>query len=133
LTGDMVVEELRKIAFANMADYMKLGPKGDITLDFSGLTRDQAAALGQVKVSGESVTFKLHDKRAALVDLGRHLGIFEKQQSEVQVTVDVVDLRETILRSLDRLAAARGETSGHRGVEPRTIEGVANVVAPSEG
>ena len=127
LTGDMVVEELRKIAFANMADYMKSDPEGGIQLDFSGLTRDQAAALSQVKVSGESVTFKLHDKRAALVDLGRHLGIFEKQQSEVQVTVDVVDLRETVLRTLDRLAAARAAAGGGGGSEPRTIEGVASL------
>jgi phage terminase small subunit len=72
LTGDMVVDELRKIGFANMADYMKPGPESYPVLDFSSLTRDQAAALSQVKVSGESVTFKLHDKRAALVDLGRH-------------------------------------------------------------
>ena len=40
--------------------------EGGIRLDFAGLTRDQAGALSQVKVSGESVTFKLHDKRAAL-------------------------------------------------------------------
>ena len=117
-----MVDELRKIAGANMADYMKPGPEGYLVLDFSGLTRDQTAAMSQLTVAdvvaGKRVTFKLHDKRAALVDLGRHLGIFsEKQQSEVKVAVDVVDLRETVLRALDRLAA----------------EGVAILAPPGEG
>src|SRR5580692_10166886 len=50
LTADWVVDELRKIAGANMADYMKSTPEGDPCLDFSGLTRDQTAALSQVTV-----------------------------------------------------------------------------------
>jgi phage terminase small subunit len=89
LTSDMVIDELRKIGFANMADYMKAGPGGDPYLDFSALTRDQTAALHEVTVEDyvdgrgddaravKRTKFKLYDKRAALVDLGRHLGLFE--------------------------------------------------------
>ena len=63
---------------------------GDPFLDFSKLTRDRAAALAEVAVEEfvdgrcenaravKRVKFKLHDKRAALVDLGRHLGMFRK-------------------------------------------------------
>lgn len=88
ITADRVLGELAKIGFANMADYMRPGPNGDPYLDFSGLTRDQAAALQEVTVEDfvdgrgddsrdvRRVKFKLADKRAALVDLGRHLGIF---------------------------------------------------------
>jgi phage terminase small subunit len=88
VTADRVVAELAKIAFVNMFDYMRVGPHGDPTLDFSALTRDQAAALVEVTVEdfkdgrGEGgrvvrrVKFKLADKRGALVDLGRHLGLF---------------------------------------------------------
>lgn len=88
LTGDMVIAELRKIGFANMQDYMGSTEDGDPFLDFSMLTRDQAAALQEVTVEdyiegrGESaravkrVKFKLGDKRAALVDIGKHLGLF---------------------------------------------------------
>jgi hypothetical protein len=61
--------ELRKLAGANMADYMKSTPEGLSVVDFSGLTRDQTAALSQVTVEdvagGKRVQFKLHDKRAA--------------------------------------------------------------------
>jgi len=44
VTADLVVGELRKIAFANMADYMKSTPEGDPYLDFSALTPAQTAA-----------------------------------------------------------------------------------------
>ena len=87
ITADRVLTELGKIGFANMADYMKAEPDGDPYLDFSALTGDQAAALQEVTVEdfkdglGEKsrdlrrVKFKLANKRAALVDLGRHLGM----------------------------------------------------------
>src|SRR5882762_8168815 len=45
-----VLNELAKLAFASMADYMRVGPGGDPVLDFSKLTRDQAAALVEVTV-----------------------------------------------------------------------------------
>jgi len=88
VTADRVVAELAKIGFANMADYMRSGHDGDPYLDFSALSRDQAAALQEVTVESyaegrgddkrdvKRVKFKLADKRAALVDLGRHLGMF---------------------------------------------------------
>jgi phage terminase small subunit len=88
VTQDFVLGELLKIARANMKNYMRVGPNGDPYLDFSTLTDDQAAVLSEVTVDdyvdgrGENsrkvkrVRFKLHDKRAALVDLGRHLGMF---------------------------------------------------------
>ena len=124
LTADWVVDELRKIAFANMADYMKPGPEGGVVLDFAGLTRDQTAALSQVKVSGDSVTFKLHDKRAALVDLGRYLGLFDakrKQQDIITVEADFSDVRDTIFRTLARLSAAETSKSGGQIPDPGAI------------
>jgi phage terminase small subunit len=101
VTQDRVVAELAKIGFANMKNYMRSGPDGDPYLDFSALTEDQTAALAEVTVDdyvegrGENsravkrVKFKLHDKRAALVDLGRHLGIFvDKVQHSGSITLE---------------------------------------------
>lgn len=88
ITIERVLNELALLGFSNMADYMRSGPDGDPVLDFSKLTRDQAAALTEVTVEdfkdgrGEDVRdvrrvkFKLADKRAALVDMGKHLGMF---------------------------------------------------------
>jgi phage terminase small subunit len=93
ITKDRIVDELAKIGFANMLDYMRAGLDGDPYLDFSGLTRDQAAALSEVTVEdfrdgrGEDardvrrVKFKLHDKKGALVDLAKMLGfVVEKHE-----------------------------------------------------
>lgn len=91
VTIERVLGELALIGFSNMQDYMRAGPDGDPYLDFSALTREQAAALAEVTVEdfkdgrGESardvrrVKFKLADKRAALVDMGKHLGMFKER------------------------------------------------------
>lgn len=91
VSKERIIAELARLGFANMQDYMRAGPDGDPYLDFSALTPDQAAALAEVTVEdfkdgrGEDardvrrVKFKLYDKRAALVDLGRHLGLFKEK------------------------------------------------------
>lgn len=81
-----VLRELAFLGFSNMQDYMRAGPDGDPYLDFSSLTREQAAALTEVTVEdfkdgrGEEardvrrMKFKLADKRAALVDIAKIQG-----------------------------------------------------------
>jgi phage terminase small subunit len=103
-----VLNELAKLAFANMADYMRSGPDGDPYLDFSKLTRDQAAALVEVTVDdfkdsrGEDarnvrrIKFKLADKRAALVDLGKHLGMFKERVEHSGVDGAPIEVREEL-------------------------------------
>lgn len=89
ITQEMVMNELAKIGFSNMLDYVTPTETGDLFTDFSKLTRDQAAAISEVTVEeyvegkGEDardvkrVKFKLSDKRSALVDMGKHLGMFK--------------------------------------------------------
>lgn len=102
ITVERIMAELALIGFSNMQDYMRPGIDGDPTLDFSALTRDQAAALSEVTVEdfkdgrGEDardvrrVKFKLADKRAALVDMGRHLKMFtDKVEQSGTVNVNI--------------------------------------------
>ncbi|MCE6007464.1 terminase small subunit [Acinetobacter soli] len=89
ITQDKVMKELEKIGFSNMLDYITITNSGDPVTDFSMLTRDQAAAISEIVVEeytegrGEDARnvkrtkFKLSDKRAALVDMGKHLGMFK--------------------------------------------------------
>jgi len=98
LTAQMVIDELRKIGFANMQDFMSAGADGDPVLDFSRLTREQAAALQEVTVDSymdgrgddarevKRVKFKLADKRAALVDLAKHLGVIVERSQVTHIT-----------------------------------------------
>lgn len=91
VTAEQVIAELAKIGFANMLDYARVTDDGEPYVNLSEVTRDQAAAIAGFTVEdfkdgrGEDardvrkVTFKLHDKRAALVDIGTHLGMFKKE------------------------------------------------------
>jgi phage terminase small subunit len=83
-----VLEELAKIAFANMADFMTVGASGEPVLNWRNLTHDQAAALQEVTVDeyiegrGDNarqvrrVKFKLAPKQPALEKIGIELGMF---------------------------------------------------------
>ena len=94
LTIQRVLDELEKIGFANMLDYIKIGEDGQPVLNFTELDRNKAAAIGEI-VTDEitsprdgSVTrrtkFKLLDKKGALIDLGKYLGMFVDRK-EVKV------------------------------------------------
>jgi phage terminase small subunit len=89
VTADDVLAELEAIGFANMLDYMQAGPDKDPYLDFSKLTRKQAAALQEVTVEdykdgrGEDardvrkIKFKLQPKLPALIKLGDRFGLWD--------------------------------------------------------
>ena len=126
---ERIVAELARIGFSNMQDYMRANSDGDPFLDFSNLTRDQAAALAEVTVEvfkdgrGEDardvrrVKFKLHDKRAALVDLGKHLGMFKERVEHTgkdggPIETKDVPARDVLAGKLHRL------TAGSRAGEP---------------
>lgn len=124
LTADLVLADLCKIAFANLGDFLKVTPAGEPYVDLSHMTRDQAAALRSATVEDflegrgddtrvvRRVKISLHDKRAALVTLGRHLGMFHtrheltgKDGAQIEL---VADIRERILDRLARLAPEPG-------------------------
>ena len=92
VTVDRIVGELATLGFSNMQDFMTIDESGVPRLNFKGMSRDKASAISEMTVEeftakgedGESssagvrkVKFKLYDKRAALVDLGKHLGMFK--------------------------------------------------------
>lgn len=123
ISADAVLQELAKIAFANMLDYIRITPTGEARVDLSKLTREQAAAIGEITVeefmerTGEGedglekvkrVKFKLSDKRAALVDLGKHLKLFtERVQAEAVLKVtevtEVQDVRKKLWAKLESM------------------------------
>jgi phage terminase small subunit len=72
---ERVLNELAKIGFANIADYMDI-EDGKPVLSLARNSRDQLAAIAEVTSDQGRVKIKLLDKKGALVDLGRHLGMF---------------------------------------------------------
>lgn len=94
ITAERIAEELAAIGFADMGTYIALQDDGSAVLDWSNLpegatkviseiTQDVAQERDGVDEEGKpeftpvrKTKFKLYDKRAALVDLGKHLGMF---------------------------------------------------------
>jgi phage terminase small subunit len=87
ITADMVVKELAKIGFSDIKNYYD---SDEDQKDITKLDNKFTAAVSQIKVTkidGKDFSrtikeFKLHDKVKALEDLGRHLGIFEKDNKQ---------------------------------------------------
>lgn len=88
ITKEEVLAELANIARANMLDYVRIQESGDAYVDLSKMTREQAAAIGELVVEeytegrGETardvkrVRFKLLDKKGALDSVAKHFGMF---------------------------------------------------------
>lgn len=91
-TANKVLNELSKLAFSNMFDYVRV-QDGQPYIDFTTVTRAQAAAIQEVTsetyvdhyegegndrkpVEVKRTKFKLSDKRSALELLGKHLKLF---------------------------------------------------------
>lgn len=105
ITADRVLAELAKIGFADMRDVASWGetvvdedgkPVHGVKLVSSDkLTDSAAAAISEIAETPAGLRIKLHDKRAALVDMGKHLGMFTEKVEhsgaiQVQSTVTFV-------------------------------------------
>ncbi|WP_066807156.1 terminase small subunit [Sphingomonas asaccharolytica] len=106
ITADRVLQELAKIGFADMRrllkwtgndpqmDESKSEETGDVQISVANLVTlfdsgqlddDTAAAISEISQTKDgALKVKLHDKQAALVAIGRHLGMF-KDQLDVNV------------------------------------------------
>jgi len=108
LTKENVLEELGRLGFANMTDFVVLQENGTPQFDFSGLSREQSAAIQEMTIDtytegqGEdgltvrSVKVKLAPKINALELLGKHFKLF----------TDVVE-NHTVGDVSDEIVAAR--------------------------
>lgn len=121
ITAGRILQELAAIAFVNFMDFVEVNPtSGEAKVDLRKIDRMQGAAIGTYKVKtypekgmdGEfetvkEVEFKLLDKRAALVDLGKHVGMFkEKVQHEHKFVDDAATDFDSRLAGLVAGAAA---------------------------
>ena len=88
ITQDQVLNELRKIGFADIRKVVSWGKSpGDADSDAPGtypvelvpsdeIDDDTAASIAEVSLTQAGVRIKQHDKLSALEKMGRHVGLF---------------------------------------------------------
>jgi len=134
VTADRVVTELARIGFADIRKIVhwrtskvseEEKPDGDDvlvvktivtnTVELIGagdIDDDTAAAIAEISQgTNGSVKVKMHDKRAALVELGRHLGMFKDkaEAKDAPAAKPEVSAREILRARLERLVGKAGE------------------------
>jgi phage terminase small subunit len=84
IKASRVLKELKDIAFANADDYIDIDENGVVKLKaFIGINRDKLAAVESVKVLRNGITeLKMASKLNALEQLGRHLGIYDRDNQQ---------------------------------------------------
>lgn len=128
VTADRVVEELARMGFSNMMDYIRVQENGSAYVDLRALNRDQAAAIQEVTMEqvGEvmvdetmvpvrKIKFKLSDKKGPLELLGKHLGMFSDKLNvnlTGKVEVDNPIVAEQLERTLVELKALKEHVGG---------------------
>jgi phage terminase small subunit len=102
ITLDKIISELALIGFARLDQYVRITPDGDPTVDLSKMTSEQSAAITEITIDEymdgrgddarevKKVRIKLGEKRAALVDLGKHFGLGKDNGDEDGKMVVVV-------------------------------------------
>lgn len=113
VTADRVIEEYARIAFADLRDFLDWGPEG-VTLRAKEHLNDwQAGAIADIEppgANGKGARLRLHDKKAALDALARHLGLFRPtDQPAESPTIDGRDPREVLRERLLRLVKKGGD------------------------
>lgn len=100
VTAEEIVMELKKCGFSNIQDFIE---DGNIIVDLKQIPRDKAAAVESIKILETitivdkkpqkriSTTFKLADKISALEKLGRHVGIFEKDNRQKEQRINLIN------------------------------------------
>ena len=76
ITVDRVLEEHRRIAFANLSDIIEVRDGIAYAKDFAELGPEQLAVIERVHQGPHGVTVSLHDKTRSLDSLARYLGLF---------------------------------------------------------
>jgi phage terminase small subunit len=110
ISAEKTLSELANLAYSNVYDYIQINPDGSWSFDLQNITRNQAAAIGELiceeEVLREPIVnngvkvftkvrrtkFKLHDKLQALTLLTKWQRLMPKEEQEpTNVTINVLD------------------------------------------
>jgi hypothetical protein len=121
ITQQSVLDELAKVAFANPKDYIERIPDSTDEApryrfkDFGGLTRDQAAAIGNIQIDDKGVLrFNLARKTPELLALAKAVGlaseklIVQHNHAHLHAKLDLSSVPSSVLEDVEKLLSGAG-------------------------
>ncbi len=100
ITQDMVLRELAKIGFANVTDFLSVINGRVLIKSTQEIEKEKIGAIAGIKSGMNGIEVKLNDKVKALELLGKHLGMFDKSDSNE----DALKKLDAILEGIDHAA-----------------------------
>lgn len=110
ITQDRVLKELARIGFADIRKVVDWGNSTTVVNEITGVTEivhgvilraatdiddDTASAIAEISETNQGLKVKFHDKQAALVNIGRHIGMFvDKSQTDLTIKRSMADLTD---------------------------------------
>lgn len=106
ITADMVLQELAKIGFADIKDFLSFRTEktkvdededGNPIYDYATIVQLKESdevegnAISEVQLKDGHLKFKLHDKIKALEDIGKHLDMFKENVNVNLTSVEIID------------------------------------------
>ena len=110
ITADKALQELARIAFSDIARLLETDAEGRVRAKpLESLSAADTAAIVEWTVTEKSMRIRLHDKRAALVEINRHLGLVGKQSNSQPGlrAKDELPAREILRRRLAQMAGEK--------------------------
>ncbi|WP_440064370.1 terminase small subunit [Pseudomonas syringae] len=136
ITQDMVLKELAKIGFSDIRKVVRWGETqvrmidgeedcaedmvpyhGLALIDSAEIDDNTAGAIAEVSQGRDGLKVKLHDKKGALVDIGRHLGMFS---APGHLSLDTELKRLEIEKR--KAEIKRLQEDGDQGLAPQRVE-----------
>jgi phage terminase small subunit len=109
ISADKALEEIARIAFSDVGRLFE-SKDGEVKVkDLASLSEAERAAIARIVVTKDRIDIRLHDKRAALCDLARHLGLIGKRiDSQPGLRAkDELPAREVLRRKLAQMAGEK--------------------------
>jgi phage terminase small subunit len=109
VSADKALQEIARIAFSDVRRLFET-KDGEVKVkDLASLSAADSAAIARIIVTKDRIDIRLHDKRAALLDLARHLGLVGKRiDSQPGLRAkDALPAREVLRRKLAQMAGEK--------------------------
>ena len=109
ISADKALQEIARIAFSDVRRLFET-KDGEVKVkDLASLSDADSAAIARIVVTKDRIDIRLHDKRAALLDLARHLGLAQRRADSQRGfrAKDELPAREVLRRKLAQMAGEK--------------------------